>query len=102
MDKLKAGNPDGWTFIEIMACPGGCVNGGGQPIQPQSVRDTVDLKAVRAKALYDQDKGMTLRMSHESGAIKKLYEEWYTDGFGGHKAHHDLHTSYVKREKYKI
>lgn len=102
MDKLKAGNPDGWTFIEIMACPGGCVNGGGQPIQPQSVRDTVDLKAVRAKALYDQDKGMKLRMSHESGAIKKLYAEWYTDGFGGHKAHHDLHTSYVKRDKYKI
>ena len=102
MDKLKAGNPDGWTFIEIMACPGGCVNGGGQPIQPQYIRDTVDLKAVRAKALYDQDKSMKLRMSHESDAIKTLYKEWYTDGFGGHKAHHDLHTSYVKRDKYKI
>lgn len=99
MDKLKAGNPEGWGFIEIMGCPGGCVNGGGQPIQPQYVRDTVDLKAVRAKALYDQDKGMTLRMSHESPVIKTLYSEWY-DGFGGHKAHHDLHTSYVKREKY--
>ena len=99
MDKLKAGNPDGWGFIEIMGCPGGCVNGGGQPIQPQYVRDTVDLKAVRAKALYDQDKGMALRMSHESPVIKTLYSEWY-DGFGGHKAHHDLHTSYVKREKY--
>ena len=100
MDKLAAGNPDGWGFIEIMCCPGGCVNGGGQPIQPQYIRDTVDLKAVRAKALYDQDKGMTLRMSHESPLIKKIYEEWYTDGFGGHKAHHDLHTSYVAREKY--
>ncbi len=99
MDKLKAGNPDGWGFIEIMCCPGGCVNGGGQPIQPQYIRDTVDLKAVRAKALYDQDKGMELRMSHESPVIKTLYEEWY-DGFGGHKAHHDLHTSYVKREKF--
>ncbi|MBR5012173.1 MAG: [Clostridia bacterium] len=54
MDQLKNGNPQGWGFIEIMGCPGGCVNGGGQPIQPQSVRDTVDLKAVRAKALYDQ------------------------------------------------
>ena len=99
IDRMKAGNPDGWTFVEIMGCPGGCVNGGGQPIQPQSVRDTVDLKAVRAKALYDQDASMTIRKSHESPVIKKLYSEWY-DGFGGHKAHHDLHTSYVAREKY--
>ena len=99
MDKLKAGNPDGWSFIEIMGCPGGCVNGGGQPIQPQYVRDTVDLKAVRAKALYDQDASMKLRKSHESPVVKALYSEWY-DGFGGHKAHHDLHTSYVPRKKY--
>ncbi len=98
MDKLKAGNPDGWTFIEIMGCPGGCVNAGGQPIQPQYIRDTVDLKAVRAKALYDQDKVSTLRKSHESPVVKALYSEWY-DGIGGHKAHHDLHTSYVAREK---
>ncbi len=99
MDKLKNGNPDGWGFIEIMGCPGGCVNGGGQPIQPQYVRDTVDLKAVRAKALYDIDSASELRMSHESPVVKKLYEEWY-DGFGGHKAHHDLHTTYVARKKY--
>ncbi|MBO6158672.1 MAG: iron hydrogenase small subunit [Firmicutes bacterium] len=99
MDKLAAGNPEGWSFIEIMCCPGGCVNGGGQPIQPQYVRDTVDLKAVRAKALYDQDEAMTLRMSHESPVIKKLYSEWY-DGFGGEKAHHALHTSYVARKKF--
>lgn len=101
MDKLAAGNPEGWGFIEIMGCPGGCVNGGGQPIQPQYIRDTVDLKAVRAKALYDQDKGMSLRMSHESPVIKTLYSEWYEDGFGGHKAHHDLHTSYVARKKFR-
>ncbi len=100
MDQLKAGNPQGWGFIEIMGCPGGCVNGGGQPIQPQYIRDTVDLKAVRAKALYDQDSSMALRMSHESPVVKALYDEWYTDGFGGHKAHHDLHTSYVARKKY--
>ena len=99
MDQLKAGNPAGWTFIEIMGCPGGCVIGGGQPIQPQSVRDTVDLKAVRAKALYDQDASMPIRKSHESPVIKTLYSEWY-DGFGGHKAHHDLHTSYVARDKH--
>ena len=100
MDRMKAGNPDGWTFVEIMGCPGGCVNGGGQPIQPQSVRDTVDLKAVRAKALYDADQASTLRKSHESPVIKTLYSEWY-DGFGGHKAHHDLHTSYTARKKYR-
>ncbi len=99
MDKLKNGNPDSWGFIEIMGCPGGCVNGGGQPIQPQYVRDTVDLKAVRAKALYDQDKASAIRMSHESPVIKTLYSEWY-DGFGGHKAHHDLHTTYTARKKY--
>ena len=98
MDRMKNGNPDGWTFVEIMGCPGGCVNGGGQPIQPQSVRDTVDLKAVRAKALYDQDAAMAIRKSHESPVVKTLYSEWY-DGFGGHKAHHDLHTTYVKRDK---
>ena len=83
-----------------MGCPGGCVNGGGQPIQPQYIRDTVDLKAVRAKALYDQDAASVLRKSHESPVVKALYSEWYTDGFGGHKAHHDLHTSYVARDKY--
>lgn len=99
MDRMKDGNPDGWAFVEIMGCPGGCVNGGGQPIQPQYVRDTVDLKAVRAKALYDQDASMPLRKSHESPVVKALYSEWY-DGFGGHKAHHDLHTSYVPRKKY--
>ena len=100
MDKIKAGNPDGWGFIEIMCCPGGCVNGGGQPIQPQYIRDTVDLKALRAKALYDQDAASTLRMSHESPVVKTLYKEWYTEGFGCEKAHHALHTSYVARKKY--
>ena len=75
MEKIKNGEAD-WTFIEIMGCPGGCVNGGGQPIQPQYVRDTVDLKAVRAKALYDQDAAMSIRKSHESPVVKALYSEW--------------------------
>ena len=100
MEKLAAGNPEGWGFIEIMGCPGGCVNGGGQPIQPQWVRDTIDLTAVRAKALYDADAAMEHRMSHENPSIIKLYEEWYTEGYGKGKAHHALHTSYVAREKY--
>ncbi|MDD6478358.1 MAG: NADH-dependent [FeFe] hydrogenase, group A6 [Oscillospiraceae bacterium] len=100
MDQMKNGNPQGWTFVEIMGCPGGCVNGGGQPIQPQYVRDTVDLKAVRARALYDQDASMAIRKSHESPVVKALYEEWF-DGFGDHKAHKALHTSYKARDKFK-
>ena len=90
-----------WHFVEIMCCPGGCVNGGGQPIQPASVRNTTDLKALRAKALYDQDAGMKLRKSHQSPVIETLYKEFFDDGFGGHKAHHCLHTSYTARPKYK-
>lgn len=90
-----------WHFVEVMGCPGGCVTGGGQPIQPASVLNTTDLKTLRAKALYGQDENMPLRKSHQSPAVKKLYEEYYTDGFGGHKAHHDLHTSYVARKKYR-
>ena len=89
-----------WHFVAIMCCPGGCVNGGGQPIQPASVRNTVDLKTLRAKALYDQDAGMALRKSHQSPAVQQLYADYLTDGFGGEKAHHILHTTYTARKKY--
>lgn len=88
-----------WTFVEIMCCPGGCVNGGGQPTQPASVRNVFNLKAMRAKALYDQDAAMPMRKSHENPMVKKIYEEFFGD-FGSHKAHEILHTSYVGREKY--
>ncbi len=83
-------------FIEVMACPGGCVNGGGQPIQPASVRNTIDLRAVRASVLYNDDKNEDLRKSHENSAVKKLYEEYFEKP-GSHKAHEILHTTYVKR-----
>ena len=99
MDKIAKGEAD-WTFVEIMGCPGGCVNGGGQPIQPQYVRDTVDLKAVRAKALYDQDAAMEIRKSHKNPIIKEVYENYFKGGYGCHAAHHTLHTSYVARERY--
>ena len=101
-DKLLCDIRDGkanYQFIEIMACPGGCVNGGGQPTQPANVRNFVDLKALRAKALYDADSNMPLRKSHENPSIKKLYEESLGKP-GGHKAHELLHTSYVERSKY--
>ncbi len=87
-----------YHFIEVMCCPGGCVNGGGQPIQPTSVRQTVDIKALRAKALYDYDAANTKRKSHESPVIKALYDEYFEKP-GSHKAHKILHTSYVDRSK---
>ncbi len=83
-------------FIEVMACPGGCVNGGGQPIQPAAIHNTMDLRAVRASVLYNDDKNEDLRKSHENSAVKKLYEEYFENP-GSHKAHEILHTSYVKR-----
>ncbi|MBE6631689.1 MAG: 2Fe-2S iron-sulfur cluster binding domain-containing protein [Ruminococcaceae bacterium] len=86
-------------FIEIMACPGGCVNGGGQPTQPADVRENVDLRAKRAAVLYTADAKMDLRKSHENSAVKKLYDEFFTKP-GSHKAHEILHTSYVKRGIY--
>lgn len=99
MEKVKNGTAD-YHFIEIMGCPGGCVNGGGQPIQHAVVRNFVDLRARRAAALYEADKDMPLRKSHESEAVKRLYAEFLGEP-GSHKAHEVLHTSYVARPKYK-
>lgn len=99
MEKVKNGTAD-YHFIEIMGCPGGCVNGGGQPIQHAVVRNFVDLRARRAAALYEADKDMSLRKSHESEAVKRLYDEFLGEP-GSHKAHEVLHTSYVARPKYK-
>lgn len=98
LTKVKNGE-GGYHFIEIMCCPGGCVNGGGQPIQPSSVRNFTDLRAARAQALYTQDANMPLRKSHESPLIKKAYEEFLGEP-GGHKAHELLHTTYVARSRY--
>lgn len=100
LDKIKAGEAE-YHFIEVMACPGGCINGGGQPIQPAKVRNFVDLKKARASALYQGDKEMTLRKSHENPAIKELYDTFLGEP-GGHKAHHLLHTSYVPRTVYAV
>ncbi len=95
LDAVKAGELD-VQFIEIMACPGGCVNGGGQPIQPAVVRATTDLRAVRAAVLYNDDAKADLRKSHENSAVKKLYDEYFGEP-NSHKAHEILHTHYVKR-----
>ncbi len=98
LDDIRAGKAD-YQFVEIMCCPGGCVNGGGQPIQPASVRNFIDIKAERAKVLYNEDANLPKRKSHESPLIKKVYEEYLGEP-GGHKAHELLHTTYVERSKY--
>ncbi len=95
LNKVKSGEAD-YHFIEIMGCPGGCVNGGGQPQQPGSVRNFTDIKGLRAKALYDYDASMPLRKSHENPSIKRLYDE-FLEKPNSHKAHDILHTTYVKR-----
>ena len=91
LEKVKSGEAT-YHFIEIMGCPGGCVNGGGQPQQPASVRNTVDIRALRAKVLYDADANSTLRKSHENPAIKELYATFLGEP-GSEKAHHLLHTT---------
>lgn len=97
IDAVKSGQKD-YHFIEIMACPGGCINGGGQPVQSDSVRNYVDLKALRSKVLYDADKGLKLRKSHESPVVKVIYDEFF-DSPGKARAHKLLHTTYVNRKK---
>lgn len=98
LDKVQNGEAE-YHFIEIMGCPGGCVNGGGQPIQSGSVRNFTDLKGLRAKALYDEDAGLPLRKSHESPVVKTLYAEFFGKP-GSHVAHEVLHTHYVKRDRF--
>ena len=95
LDMVKSGEKN-YHFIEIMACPGGCVNGGGQPQVHASVRNFTDIRAERAKVLYSIDEANTIRKSHENPDIIELYRD-YLGKPGSHKAHELLHTSYVKR-----
>lgn len=99
MEQIKDGTSP-YQFVEIMGCPGGCINGGGQPIQHAVVRNFVDLKNRRAAALYDADRKLPVRKSHESDAIKTVYTEFFGKP-GSHLAHEVLHTSYTARPKYK-
>jgi NADP-reducing hydrogenase subunit HndD len=98
LERVKSGEAN-YQFIEMMACPGGCVNGGGQPIQPANVRNNVDLAGIRGAALYNEDKNLPLRKSHENPSVKALYDE-YLEKPGSHKAHEVLHTKFVARSKY--
>ena len=98
LDAIKAGEKN-YTFIEVMGCPGGCVNGGGQPIVSSAVRNWTDIRVARAKALYDEDAAKTLRKSHLNPEIKAIYDEFLGKP-NGHKSHELLHTTYEKRDLY--
>ena len=95
LERVKSGELD-VQFIEIMGCPGGCVNGGGQPYQPASVRNSIDLRAVRAAVLYKADAATDLRKSQDNAEVMALYRE-FLGAPNSHKAHEILHTSYIKR-----
>lgn len=97
MKEIKNGTAD-YTFVEIMCCPGGCVNGGGQPLQLADVRNNIDIRAERAKAMYNTDSKAVLRKSHENPEVKALYANWLGEP-NGHKAHELLHTTYYNRKK---
>lgn len=98
LDAQKSGEKN-YHFIEVMACPGGCVTGGGQPIVNAKLQEKIDVKALRAKAAYGEDAGKTIRKSHQNPYITKIYEEYLGEP-NGHKSHELLHTHYVKRSKF--
>ncbi len=93
MDRLSEGKAS-YHFIEVMACPGGCVAGGGQPTPVNN-----EIRRLRAAALYTEDKGL-IRKSHENPSITRIYEEFLKEPLG-EKSHHLLHTKYTPRGKYK-
>jgi NADH-quinone oxidoreductase subunit G/[NiFe] hydrogenase diaphorase moiety small subunit len=96
MEDIKAGGKfSECHFIEFMACPGGCLGGGGQPIPT-----TPEIRAARARAIYAEDSAYETRKSHENPAIVQLYNEFLTDGPCGHQSHKLLHTHYLPRGKY--
>lgn len=98
MERIKSGNKN-YHFIEFMACTGGCVNGGGQPIVNAAVQEKCDVRSLRASVLYNIDSAATLRQSHENPCVQELYNE-FLGSPNSHKAHHLLHTTYSKKDKY--
>ena len=94
LEEIKAGNPRNLHAIEIMACPGGCIGGGGQPFH----HGNIEILKKRAEAIYREDAGKPIRKSHENPAIKELYETYL-----GHpmseKAHKLLHTKYTPQDR---
>lgn len=100
MEEIKSGKSD-YKFVEIMACPGGCVMGGGQPIKSSKIRREVDVRKLRADALYSIDEKSAIRKSHENPVVKKIYKD-YLEEPGSYRAHKLLHTYYTERPKYNM
>ena len=100
LDEIKSGKAD-YQFVEIMACPGGCIMGGGQPIKSSKTRSEEDVRKLRADSIYSIDEKSTIRKSHENPVLKKIYEE-YLEEPGSYRAEKLLHTNYMKREKYHL
>lgn len=99
MEEIKSGKAD-YQFVEIMACPGGCIMGGGQPIKSSKLLSEIDVRKLRAEALYSIDERSIIRKSHENQTVKAIYEE-YLEKPGSYRAHKLLHTRYSEKEKYK-
>ncbi len=100
MNQIQEGKSD-YQFVEIMACPGGCVMGGGQPIKTAKIQSTIDVRAKRTESMYTIDEKSVIRKSHENPVLKRIYQEYLGEP-GGEKAHHLLHTHYSAKEKYQI
>lgn len=100
LEKVKTGEKE-YHFIEVMACPGGCINGGGQPHVSASIKNKIDVRVERAKALYEEDQAMAIRKSHQNPEVIKLYEE-FLEKPNSALAHKLLHTHYHQREPYVI
>ena len=100
LEEIKAGKSD-YQFVEIMACPGGCVMGGGQPIKNSKIRAEIDVRKLRADSLYSIDEKSIIRKSHENPVLKKIYAE-FLEKPGSYRAEKLLHTHYKTREKYKL
>ena len=100
MEEIKSGKAD-YQFVEIMACPGGCVMGGGQPIKSSKIRSTTNVRKLRADSIYSIDEQSVIRKSHQNPVVKKIYEEFIEEP-GSKIAHKYLHTTYHKEEMYKI
>jgi NADP-reducing hydrogenase subunit HndD len=99
LEAVKRGEKN-YHFIEVMACPGGCVTGGGQPLVSASKKAEVDVRVERASAIYKEDASLPLRKSHENPSVQLLYKEYLGEP-NSHKAHELLHTHYTPREKYQ-
>jgi NADP-reducing hydrogenase subunit HndD len=97
MEEVKNGNKNNYHFIEIMACPGGCLNGGGMPLHNPNVVSFEERSRLRAKAIYKQDENLPIRKSHENPSIIQLYKEFYEKP-GSHKAHELLHSDVHERK----